>query len=282
MPELPEVETVRRGLEKYLVGHKITDIQINHPQVFTGIVKNAIGAKINRVRRFAKVLVIDLSSKYSFIIHIKLTGQLIYRGPNLKEKVSLSKKIFGLGGKHTHVVFKLDRAGILYYNDIRRFGWIKLIKTSDVETLSFIGKLGPEPFKDLDFLKFKNIISKYKTPIKQILMDQEKIAGIGNIYANDALWLSKIHPSRPANSLTSPEEKKLYEAILTVLKRGIESGGASELSFVHADGTDGSYQNYFLVYGKQGTICKECKKEKIVKVKLGGRGTYYCPVCQVV
>lgn len=281
MPELPEVETVRRGLEKYLIGHKIVEIQINHPQVFTGEVKNARGAKIKKVRRFAKVLVIDLSSGFSFIIHIKLTGQLIYRGPNLKGKVSISKKVSALGGKHTHIIFKLDRGGILYYNDIRRFGWIKLIKTSEVETSNFISKLGPEPFKDLDFSKFKSIISKYKTPIKQVLMDQEKIAGIGNIYANDGLWMAKIHPQRPANSLSASDEKKLFEAIITVLKRGIESGGASELSFVHADGTDGSYQNYFLVYGKQGQLCQHCKKEKINKFKLGGRGTYFCPKCQI-
>src|SRR6266404_5476954 len=138
MPELPEVETIRLGLQKYMVGHKIEDVKINFPKIFTGDVKDIIKAKITGVRRFAKVLSIDLDNNYSIIIHIKLTGQLIYRGVNLKPTPELSKKVNGgIPGKHTHVIFVLDNKSTLYYNDFRRFGWIKIIKTIDVEKSSF-------------------------------------------------------------------------------------------------------------------------------------------------
>jgi formamidopyrimidine-DNA glycosylase len=283
MPELPEVETIRLGLQKYLVGHKIEDVKINFPNIFTGEVKDIINAKIISVRRFAKVLSIDLNNGYSLIIHIKLTGQLIYRGPNLKPTPELSKKVNGgIPGKHTHVIFVLDNNATLYYNDFRRFGWIKIIKTTEVERSSFIGKLGPEPFKDLTLDSFRNILSKTKRNVKVVIMDQEKMGGIGNIYANDALLLAKIHPQKPANLLTQKEQTALFENIIKVLTKGLESGGASELSFVHADGSDGGYQKFFVVYGKTGELCPVCGKEKIKKIVVGGRGTYYCPNCQKI
>ncbi len=281
MPELPEVETIRLGLERYLVGHKILDVKILAPNIFTGSKNEVANAKVIAVRRFAKVLSIDLDNGNSMLVHVKLTGQLIYRGVNLKNPPELSKKVNGgINGKHTHVVFLLDKNSFLYYNDFRKFGWIKVIKTTDVETSSFIGKLGPEPFKDLTLEIFKNILSKSRTAIKVVIMDQAKIGGIGNIYANDALLLSKIHPKRAANSLTQNEQDALFENIIKVLKKGLETGGASELSFVHADGSDGGYQKYFVVYGKQGQVCPVCGKEKIEKIVVGGRGTYYCPNCQ--
>lgn len=220
MPELPEVETIRLGLEKYLIGHKITGVKLNFPKIFTGDTKDIINGKIVSVRRFAKVLSIDLDNANSIVIHIKLTGQLIYRGVNLKNPPELSKKVSGgIPGKHTHVIFTLDKNSFLYYNDFRRFGWIKIIKTIDVEKSSFIGKLGPEPFKDLDLEKFKEILGKSKTAIKVVIMNQEKMGGIGNIYANDALLLSKIYPKRPANTLSSSEQENLYDAIIKVLKK---------------------------------------------------------------
>lgn len=281
MPELPEVETVKLGLQKYLIGHKIIDVNTKTPKLFTGDAKNLIGGKIIDVRRFAKVLSIDLSNGYSIVIHIKLTGQLIYRGHNLKNPASLSKKVVGgIGGSHTHIIFSLDRNGFLYYNDIRRFGWIKVIKSDEVAKSGFVGKLGPEPFKDLTLEKFKEILGKSKTAVKVLLMNQEKIGGIGNIYANDALLLSKIHPKRPANNLTPSEKETLYNNILKVLKKGIETGGASELSFVTAKGTEGKYQQHFVAYGQQGKLCQVCGKERIKKFTLGGRGTYFCPHCQ--
>lgn len=281
MPELPEVETIRLQLEKYLKNHKVIDVEIKNSKIFSGEKKDVVGGKIKGVRRFAKVLSIDLSNGHSVLIHVKLTGQLIYRGPNLKSPPDLSKKIVGgVPGKHTHVIFKLDRAGVLYYNDVRRFGWIKVTKTKEVEKFPFIEKLGPEPFGKLTLDLFRGILSKSGRPIKIVLMDQEKIGGVGNIYANDALWLAKISPRRPANSLNTSEQQKLYKAILEVLKRGLKYGGASELAFVTPEGGEGEYQKHTLAYGREKDICDRCHKAKFKKFFLSGRGTYFCPYCQ--
>lgn len=289
MPELPEVETVRIQLQKYLTGHIIEGVQIKIPKLFTGDKKDVINAKANGVRRFAKVLSIDLSNGNSIIIHIKLTGQLIYRGPRLKtndQKLS-TKVVGGVPGPHTHVIFKLDRGGFLYYNDIRRFGWIRVLKTSEVETSDFIGKLGPEPFGSaqgkpslLTFEIFQNILSKTSRAVKVVLMDQSKMGGVGNIYANDALWLAKVDPKASAKQLDDKTARQLYDAIHTVLKAGLKYGGASELAFVTPDGAEGEYQNHTLAYGHEGEVCERCHKAKIEKYFLGGRGTYWCPACQ--
>jgi len=281
MPELPEVETIRKALENYLVGHKITEVKVNAPKIFSGDKTVLIGGKVKSVRRFAKILCLDLSNGYSIVVHIKLTGQFIYRGPNLKNIPGLSKKVIGgIPGKHTHVVFSLDRGGALYYNDVRRFGWIKVVKTNEVEDEPFIKKLGPEPFGKLTFELFSGVLSKSGRPIKIVLMDQEKIAGVGNIYANDALWLSKINPKKPANSLSLDKQKELYGAVHKVLRQGIKYGGSSELAYVTPDGKEGSYQDHTLSYGWEGKPCKRCHRAKFIKYFLGGRGTYVCPVCQ--
>jgi len=281
MPELPEVETMRLQLKKYLTGHKIQDIQILRDKVISGDTKKLVGGKVADVRRFGKVSVIDLSNGYSILTHVKLTGQYIYRGPNLVSPVELSKKVTGgIPGPHTLVIFKLDRDGVLYYNDVRRFGWIRIEKTEDVEKEKFIVKLGPEPFKNLTLDLFRQILSKTSRPVKILLMDQEKMGGVGNIYANDALWLANIDPKRKAISLEKKEIEELYEAILTVLKSGLKYGGASELAFVTPDGREGEYQNHTLVYGHEEEPCERCHKSLIKKFFMGGRGTYWCPVCQ--
>lgn len=280
MPELPEVESIKRQLEKYVVGHKISGIEVRNQRSFPIGKEKAVGKKVKSVRRFGKVLVIDLDNGYSIIAHVKMTGQFIYRGPNLKEPCEISEKVLGgLGGKHTHVIFTLDKGGMLYFNDVRKFGWLEVYPTNDVEKHRFIGKLGKEPLKDLSEEELQNIISKSNKPIKVLIMDQEKIAGIGNIYANDALYLAQIHPATSAKSLSNSEIEKLFRSIEKVLKKGIEKGGASERSFVTPDGSEGSYQEISLVYGKQGKACVFCGT-KIEKIELGGRGTFFCPHCQ--
>ena len=280
MPELPEVETIKLGLQKYLVGHKILKVDVRLPKIISGDVKEIEGAKITKVRRFGKGLVIDLSNKYSIAIHIKLTGQLIYRGPHLKEKVVLSKKVGdSLPSSGTHVIFQLDHGGFLYYNDIRQFGWIKILKTDEVFNLPFFRDLGPEPFGKLTFPVFKKIISASNMPVKPLIMDQKRIAGIGNIYANDGLWDAGINPQRRAGTLTEAEIKKLYDSLLKVLKTGFKYKGASELNFVNVKGEEGEYQEHSLVYGKKGQKCKRCGGE-IKKIYFAGRGTFYCPACQ--
>lgn len=281
MPELPEVESIRKQLNKFLTGHKIQSVEVKNRKIFQGDEKQIVGAKFLKARRFGKVTVLDLNNKKSLMIHVKMTGQLLYRGPNLPDAPPLSKKVTGgAPGPHTHVVFDLDRGAALYFNDQRRFGWIKIVSTSEVEKTGLVGKMGPEPFAGLTFEKFQTAVAKTRRPIKVVLMDQEKIGGVGNIYANDALFLSKISPKKHANALEEKEQKKLYDAIHTVLKKGMEYGGSSENSFVTPDGGEGEYQRHTLVYGRQGQVCTHCKKHKIIKNMLGGRGTYYCPSCQ--
>ncbi|MDO8503946.1 MAG: bifunctional DNA-formamidopyrimidine glycosylase/DNA-(apurinic or apyrimidinic site) lyase [bacterium] len=288
MPELPEVETIRKGLEKYLLKHKMIGVEVKLQKIITGDTKKIIGAKIKKVRRFGKALVIDLDNGYSLAIHVKLTGQLIYQHGKLGKDTAWAKLGGRLPSKWTHVIFHLDRGANLYYNDIRRFGWIRIVSTSDVEQLPFIHELGPEPFvgiassgrAPLTLEKFREILKNRSTKIKPLLMDQKKIGGVGNIYANDALLLARIDPRRAAKSLSSREQPKLYDAILEVLKRGLKYGGATEMNFVNALGQEGGYQKYFLAYGQDGKPCPNKCGGTIKKIRIGGRGTYFCPACQ--
>lgn len=287
MPELPEVETIRLGLSKYLVGHTIESVELLTKRQFQGDPKDVEGAKIIDIRRFGKGLVIDLSNNNSLAIHIKLTGQFVYRGKDQPKIINTDLRTVGknLPNNWTRIIFHLDKSAKLYYNDIRQFGWIKVVPTDKIGDLSFFKELGPElPLvssgkNNLTIEQFSNILSRSKTAIKPLIMDQKKMAGIGNIYANDSLYLAKINPKRPANSLSQKEVNELYEAILTVLKKGFKEGGASELTFVNALGEPGNYQNHSLIYAHQKEKCKR-DGAIIVKYMLAGRGTYVCPVCQ--
>lgn len=270
MPELPEVETIKNQLSKLLIGHQIKDVKVKVAKIFPKGREKLIGGKVKGTRRFGKVLVVDLDNGYSFLIHLKLTGQVVYS----------NRKFPNVENKFTHVVFYLDKGAKLFFNDSRKFGWIRVEKTAEVENESFVKKLGPEPFKGLSFKVFREILSKSRRPVKIILMDQTKIGGVGNIYANDALWLSAISPKRPSSSLSTSEQKKLYIAMLKVLKNGIKYEGASDQWYLTAEGKKGAYQKHFLAYGQEGKLCPRCKKTKFKKFFLGGRGTYFCPVCQ--
>lgn len=279
MPELPEVETIREKLEVLLKDHKVNDVRVSYKN-FEGQADNLKGAKFIRVRRFGKVLSLDFDNGFSLVFHIKLTGQLIYKGPNLKGAFSPSKKVIGgVPGRHTHFVLVLNKGGFLYYNDYRKFGWIKVVQTKDLEKIKFLKELGPEPFKDLTFERFKNIVSGASQKIKILLMDQKKIGGVGNIYANEALFKARIDPRRIASSLSLKEIKRLYNSILYVLEKGLKYKGASELAYVLPDGSEGSYQEHTMVYGKEGQKCPRCRGV-IKKVMMGGRGTYFCSSCQ--
>lgn len=291
MPELPEVELIKRQLNKFLVGHKIEKVEVRYKKCFAGNPEDIERGRVVGIRRFGKAQSIDLSNGYSIVVHIKLTGQLIYRGPNLSSRGGfLSPKILGgLGGKHTHVIFHLDKGGRLYYNDVRKFGWIKIANSLRLKAESeFIGKLGPEPVIDpknppedlLTLEKFRRILGSSSRAVKVLLMDQTKVAGVGNIYANDALFLAGVRPEKRANELTGKQAKKLYESILEVLRKGLKYGGASELAYVRPDGTEGEYQDYTLVYGREGEVCMRCEKERVSKIRLGSRGTYFCSSCQ--
>jgi len=291
MPELPEVETIRMGMEKYIVGHEVVGVDVRLPKIVKeGDTEKLTGGKIIGARRFGKVLSLDLDNNFSLVAHIKLTGQFIYLGPNRPKESILSSELTGpLPGKHTHLILNLDKGGNLYYNDIRQFSWIRILPTESVVDFPFIHELGPEPirlantrsgqaFLTLDV--FRGIVSGTLQKIKVLLMDQKKIGGVGNIYANDALFLSGIDPTRKANSLSLREQSKLYESIIEVLKQGLKYGGATEMNFVNVLGQGGGYQEHFLVYGREGKPCPNNCGGIILKIRLGGRGTYYCPNCQ--
>jgi formamidopyrimidine-DNA glycosylase len=245
MPELPEVETVKLGLQKYLVGHKFEDVEILSKGIFEGNPKDIIGAKVIAIRRFGKGLIIDLDNKYSLAIHIKLTGQMIYRDEKTKNIPVSPQKVKTLPSNATRIIFKLDKNAILYFNDLRKFAWIRVVRTDKVGEIPFFKNMGPEPFKDLTEKIFEEIISKSKIVIKPLIMDQTRIGGIGNIYANDALFMAKIDPRRRANTLTPAEIKELYKAVLMVMEKSMKYGGASELNFVNVLGQEGQYLQWY-------------------------------------
>ncbi len=300
MPELPEVETLRLGLVKYVVGHKILDVEIRVPKIFQGDKNKIIGAKIIGVKRIGKGLIIELDNGFCLAVHLKMTGQLIYRGKETKDIV-LSKKTGGdLPSKYSHVIFKLKNpppAGgsklkndkpdsFLYFNDLRKFGWVKVLKREEVEELAFFKEMGPEPYKKTDLnrlvltlKRFSELIKKNNLAIKVFLMDQKRIGGIGNIYANEALFMAGLDPRRKANQLTDNEIRKLYSSVFNVIKQGLKYGGSSDENFINVLGQEGAYQQHFLVYNRKGKKCHQCKGF-INKIKLGGRGTYFCPNCQ--
>lgn len=282
MPELPEVETIRRILQKAIVGKKIGKIEIRKPKMFFGKPAEVEGRKIEAIERRGKILSIKLSGGRAVMIHFKLTGQLVWV-PDAGLKTILGHPIPFAGSqlpaKTTHIIFSID-GGKLYFNDLRQFGWVKVV--SDGLAGGALEKLGPEPF-DKEFTPeyLKKIFSKTAKPVKLVLMDQEKIAGIGNIYANEALFEAKILPMRSAKSLKSEETEKLREAILLVLNEGIKYGGSSaaDEAYIKPTGEPGNYQQHFRVYQKQGKKCQKCGR-LIKRMNLGGRGTFWCPKCQ--
>lgn len=262
MPELPEVETIRRQLDKVLAGQRIKSLQ--------GETLKVVGKRILGVERKAKMIIIELSGEISLLIHLKMTGQLIYSNQRLASSVQ---------NEHTRVIFTLDK-GKLLFNDLRRFGWIKIMPNGKLKAL--ISKLPPDVV-DKEFTPhlLQNILRSSGQAVKIVLMDQQKMGGIGNIYANESLFASGIKPIRRANEITKEQAKKLHENIKKVINQGIKYGGstASDENFVNALGKPGKYQEHFLVYERQGKQCHKCGSV-IKKIKLGGRGTYFCQKCQ--
>ena len=281
MPELPEVETIVRELDQVLSGKKITAVSVLRAKSFIGDEKELVGKTIESVERRSKMTVVGFSHyPKKLVIHLKMTGQLIY--------LSGTQRVVGghptpdwvneLPSKSTRVVVELDNGARLFFNDLRVFGWLKLMKKEAWEKLT--AKLPPDVTDkefSLDF--FRSVLAKSGRPIKLVLMDQAKFGGVGNIYANDALYLARINPKRKAKELTGKEGEGLYEAVKKVISLGIKYGGASVDKYVDAAGWGGKYQEHFLVYGRNGQKCKRDGKV-IKKIKLGGRGTYFCPGCQ--
>lgn len=279
MPELPEVETIRLQLDRILPGFTIKDIETRNQKSFQGDRKKIIGKKITNLRRFGKLLVIDLEDNLSLGVHLKMTGVLVYRGKKEPAKLTVSEDLTKLPSKHTRVIITFTNNDLLYFNDLRKFGWMRIIDNKQLD--SFIKKLGIEPFnKDFTLSNFNKVLKKSSRAVKLVLMDQSKISGLGNIYANDALFCAYIHPQTKSNKLSDQEITKLFNCINKILASGIKYQGASDVSFRDAFGQKGKQQEHFLVYGRKGEKCLNNCQEKIKKIMLGGRGTYYCPSCQ--
>ena len=283
MPELPEVETIRLQLAEKIVGLRIKYFTVDPSKTFSGEKDKLIGRKVTGLRRFAKVLVIDLDRRHSILIHLKMTGQLIYKKNS--ETVAGGHPIPPLNlpvpNKTTHAIFTFDNSARLFFNDLRKFGWVKLVDTQGSEIRELDRKFGIEPLSPKFTLGyFAEKLKKFKNrPVKIAIMDQTLTPGVGNIYASEALFLAKLKPNRKVSSLSNLEIKQLYSGIRKALTTGLKHGGASAAAYVKPDSTLGVFLNYANVYNREGEKCKRCgsitKKEKI-----GQRGTYYCPQCQ--
>lgn len=272
MPELPEVESIKRTLAKNTLGRRILDVEIYWPPAavsladedFAGLVRDQV---IENFDRRGKYLLIILSNGLTMIVHFRMTGRLIYY-PD-KQPVD----------KHTHVVFYLDE-GEMHYSDIRKFGRIQLVPTQNAAEMTSLAKLGPEPLSgSFAFDTLGQRLSRKKCTIKGALLDQTVIAGLGNIYADEALFRAGILPGRNTQSLKVSEIILLYNAICGILTEGIKARGTSFRDYRDAEGNMGAFQESLMVYGRSGQECKACGSP-LVREKIAGRTTVYCPECQ--
>lgn len=284
MPELPEVETVKRGLCKLIIGRKIKTVKSDYPKGFpnskSDVDKFLINSTITDIRRRGKVVLIDLSTKYTLLIHLKMTGQLVFVDKNSHfgaghPNDSLVGK---LPDKSTRVIFDFNDGSTLYFNDQRKFGWVKLVPTENINDVESIKKMGPDALDPN--LTPDEFIARFarrrNTSIKAALLDQSVIAGVGNIYSDEALWGAKIHPMRRVGSLSKSEFEKLYSELRFVLNLAIEKGGSTDRNYVDAEGKKGSYLKFARVFRKEGLKCPRCGHE-IIKIRVAGRGTHICP-----
>lgn len=287
MPELPEVETVRAGLNQLLPGKQIASLAFDWPKGFPNaqadVAEFLIGAIVAQVRRRAKVLLIDLTTSYTLVIHLKMTGQLVYRGDHERFGAGHpSRSLVGeLPDKSTRVTFDFTDGSKLFFNDQRKFGWIRLIPTLEVEQLDFFQKVGPEPLAaNFSAHDFAIRLQRHpKSGSKAVLLDQTVIAGIGNIYADESLWGAKIHPETKVQDVSEEQIKALYSALRAVLRLSIDKGGSTDRNYVDAEGRRGSYLAFASVFRREGKPCPRCGTT-IIKLRVAGRGTHICPHCQ--
>lgn len=291
MPELPEVETVRRGLERLLVGKVIAsthnyDSPKSFPNSINDVNQFLIGATIVAVRRRAKVLLIHLSSDYVLVIHLKMTGQLVVVGSDSRwggghPSDSLIDKLPDRTTRE-HILF-VD-GSYLYFNDLRKFGWMKLVPVDGVSLLPFMQKLGPEPLDgSLTSQEFISRIRRHNnTTIKAAILNQTVIAGVGNIYADESLWCARIHPAQHVHNVSDVQLTDLLGCIRQVMSLSIQKGGSTDKNYVDAEGRKGHYLSFARVFRREGQPCFRHPDVMIEKIRVAGRGTHVCLVCQPV
>jgi len=271
MPELPEVETVARGLDERLTGRTVTGVDvrwkrsIRAPDPVT-FADRLVGQSVTGVQRRGKWIMVELDSGDALLVHLRMTGQLLVEPAGSPD------------GDYTRVVIHLDEEHRLRFSDMRKFG--RLILTEDADEV--LGDLGPEPLAD-DFTveRFRRMLAQRRGRIKSLLLNQYFLAGLGNIYVNEALWQAHIHPLRAANSLSAEEAERLYSAIRSVLRAAIEAGGTTldNGNFKQANGEAGAFVSQLQIYGREGELCA-CCEAPIERITVGQRGTYFCPCCQ--
>ncbi len=271
MPELPEVETIVQSLSSKLIGLEISSVKIIYPPVLRkkkpSLIHDLKGRKVVGLRRRGKMLLIDLERNLSLLIHLKMTGQLLF----YPREEPLDK--------HTHfVLFFKDENNELRFRDVRKFGFISCLRTFNASCADELENLGPEPL-EINFPHFKKLFQSRKARLKSLLLNQNFIAGIGNIYADEILFRAKLHPLIPASYLGNEKLKRLLKAMRDVLRKAIIHKGSSIRSFMNDEGKGGEFQEYHQVYGREQLSCFICG-EKIRRLRLGGRSSFFCPGCQ--
>ncbi len=288
MPELPEVETVRRGLQNLIVHQTVRAVTHDTPKGFpnapSDVEQFLIGATVTGVRRRAKVLLIDLSTDYTLVIHLKMTGQLVFVGEQRFGAGHPNDSLINeLPDKSTRVTIEFIDGTRLYFNDQRKFGWVKLYPTVEVPNINFMQKVGPEPL-EAEFTPevfWERLQRRKNTTIKAAILDQTVLAGVGNIYADEGLWGAKIHPATRVKDVPREKINDLWREIRDVMSLAIEKGGSSNHTYINAEGKKGSYMDFARVFRREGLTCPRHPDVVIEKLKVAGRGTHICPVCQV-
>lgn len=275
MPELPEVEIIRRSLEKHLLGRQVLNTEVRlprqikwpEPDVFTAMVT---GRHIVRLGRSGKYLLLFLDNGNELVFHLRMTGRLCYT-----EDAALSDA-------YARIVFHLDGGGWLVYGDPRTLGAVYALKPGEEQRVQGLAEMGPEPLTEafsVDYLQ--SVLANRRTKIKSFLLNQHYIGGIGNIYADEALFLARLHPLRLAASLSREEIVRLQAAVNEVIRAGIEDGGTTFRDYRNGEGGKGSHQEKLHVYARKGEPCHSCGTP-IEKITVGGRGTHFCPTCQTI
>lgn len=296
MPELPEVETVRRGLEPALTGRVIRSVRLNRPDLRfpfpPSLSKVLAGQAVRSVRRRAKYLLVEMADGHILVVHLGMTGRFtIWQGntsaTNLGEFYYLEQAEHHGNGTHDHMVIDLDDGARIVYTDPRRFGFVDLIEPNGLATNRFLAGLGVEPLgNQLDAVYLNNALAGRKTPLKAALLDQKIIAGLGNIYVCEALYRAGLSPKRLSGTISGsrkPSQKVelLVRSVRNVLSEAIEAGGSTLRDYAHTDGSSGSFQQRFDVYDREGEPCCTPKCTSTIKrIVQSGRSSFYCPTCQ--
>jgi formamidopyrimidine-DNA glycosylase len=290
MPELPEVETIRRGLETLIVGKTVSATENygsekSFPNTPADVKRFLVGAHITSVRRRAKVLLIDLSSGYTLVCHLKMTGQIIVISDQARWGAGHPSDSFvrQLPDNTTRQRVDFTDGTHLYFNDLRKFGWMKLYPTTVVPDIALMQKVGPEPLDDsfTGEVLYARLQRRKNTSIKAAILDQTVLAGVGNIYADESLWAAQIHPATLVKNIPRSKTDILCTEIRAVMNLSIEKGGSTDKNYVNAEGKKGSYLSFAKVFRREGEPCPRCGTT-IIKTRVAGRGTHICPYCQKV